>query len=103
MSAPAGEHLYLNHELNPGVNGVRLNHPTAAVFSPGRTTAIPSIHGLQTKMEHSLQSWPAIFRGAYTFSKSIDNGSEVFVTSGGSTRGAGPNSLFRGDRGLSAF
>jgi hypothetical protein len=95
-----GEHLYLNHELNPGVNGVRLNPNRGSIFA--RTNNGDSIyHGLQTKMEHSF-SHGLLFRGAYTFSKSIDNGSEVFVTSGGSTR-AQDQFSFRGDRGLSAF
>jgi hypothetical protein len=95
-----GEHLYLNHELNPGVNGVRLNPNRGSIFA--RTNNGDSIyHGLQTKMDHSF-SHGLLFRGAYTFSKSIDNGSEVFVTSGGSTR-AQDQFSFRGDRGLSAF
>jgi hypothetical protein len=95
-----GEHLYLNHELNPGVNSVRLNPNRGSIFT--RTNNGDSIyHGLQTKIEHNFRKG-LLFRGAYTFSRSIDNGSEVFVTSGGSTR-AQDQFSFRGDRGPSAF
>lgn len=95
-----GEHLYLNQELNPGVNSVRLNPNRGGIFA--RTNNGDSIyHGLQAKAEHSFRKG-LLFRGAYTFSRSIDNGSEVFVTSGGSTR-AQDQFSFRGDRGPSAF
>lgn len=95
-----GEHLYLNHELNPGVNSVRLNPNRGSIFA--RTNNGDSIyHGLQMKVEHNFRKG-LLFRGAYTFSRSIDNGSEVFVTSGGSTR-AQDQFSFRGDRGPSAF
>ena len=95
-----GEHLYLNHELNPGVDSVRLNPDRGSIFA--RTNNGDSIyHALQTKVERSFKNG-FLFRGAYTFSRSIDNGSEVFVTSGGSTR-AQDQFSFRGDRGPSAF
>jgi hypothetical protein len=95
-----GEHLYLNHELNPGVDSVRLNPDRGSIFA--RTNNGDSIyHALQTKVERSFKNG-LLFRGAYTFSRSIDNGSEVFVTSGGSTR-AQDQFSFRGDRGPSAF
>jgi outer membrane receptor protein involved in Fe transport len=95
-----GEHLYLNHELNPGVNSVRLNPNRGSIFA--RTNNGDSIyHGLQSKVEHNFRKG-LLFRGAYTFSRSIDNGSEVFITTGGSTRAQNQFS-FRGDRGPSAF
>jgi hypothetical protein len=95
-----GENLFLNHELNPGINGVRINPNRGSIFA--RTNNGDSIyHGLQLKAEHRFQK-RLFFRGAYTFSKSIDNGSEVFVTSGGSTRTQNQFN-FRDDRGLSAF
>lgn len=95
-----GERLFLNHELNPGVRGVRLNPNRGGIFA--RTNNGDSIyHGLQTKVEHNFRGG-LLFRGAYTFSKALDNGSEVFVTSGGSTRGQDQFS-FRGDRAPSAF
>lgn len=95
-----GENLFLNHELNPGVNGVRLNPDRGSIFA--RTNNGDSIyHALQLKAEHRFTK-SLFFRGAYTFSKSLDNGSEVFVTSGGSTRNQ-DQFTFRGDRGPSAF
>jgi Carboxypeptidase regulatory-like domain/TonB-dependent Receptor Plug Domain/TonB dependent receptor len=95
-----GEYLYLNHELNPGVDSVRLNPDRGSIFA--RTNNGDSIyHALQTRVERSFKNG-LLFRGAYTFSRSIDNGSEVFVTSGGSTR-AQDQFSFRGDRGPSAF
>jgi outer membrane receptor protein involved in Fe transport len=95
-----GEHLFLNQELNPGVNGVRLNPNRGGIFA--RTNNGDSIyHGLQLKAEHRFRR-NLFFRAAYTYSKSLDNGSEVFVTSGGSTRNQ-DQFTFRGDRGPSAF
>jgi hypothetical protein len=95
-----GEHLYLNHELNPGVNGVRLNPNRGGIFA--RTNNGDSnYHALQAKLERSFRHG-FLFRAGYTFARSIDNGSEVFVTSGGSTR-AQDQFSFRGDRGPSAF
>ena len=95
-----GEYLYLNHELNPGVDSVRLNPDRGGIFA--RTNNGDSIyHALQAKVERSFKNG-LLVRGAYTFSRSIDNGSEVFVTSGGSTR-AQDQFSFRGDRGPSAF
>ena len=95
-----GEHLYLNHELNPGVDGVRLNPDRGGIFA--RTNNGDSIyHGLQAKLERTFRHG-FLFRAGYTFSRAIDNGSEVFVTSGGSTR-AQDQFSFRGDRGPSAF
>jgi hypothetical protein len=95
-----GENLFLNQELNPGVNGVRINPKRGSIFA--RTNNGDSIyHGLQLKAEHRFRR-SLFFRAAYTYSKSIDNGSEIFVTSGGSTRNQ-DQFTFRGDRGPSAF
>jgi len=58
-------------------------------------------HGLQVDVNRRFRNG-FLLRGAYTFSRSIDNGSEVFVTSGGSTRMQNAFD-FRSDRGLSAF
>jgi hypothetical protein len=94
------ERLFLNRELNPGVKGVRLNPNRGGIFA--RTNQGDSIyHGLQVKAEHNFRHG-MLFRGAYTYSRSIDNGSEIFVTSGGSTRAQDQFSV-RGDRGPSAF
>lgn len=95
-----GERLFLNRELNPGINGVRVNPDRGGIFA--RSNHGDSIyHGLQLKGEHNF-SRGLLFRGAYTYSRAIDNGSEVFVTSGQSTRSQNQFS-FTGDRGPSAF
>ena len=95
-----GERLFLNQELNPGINSVRVNPDRGSIFA--RTNNGDSIyHGLQAKAEHSFRKG-LLFRAAYTFSKAIDNGSEIFVTSGGSTRAQDQFST-RSDRGVSAF
>ena len=95
-----GERLFLNQEINPGIDSVRINPDRGSIFA--RTNNGDSIyHGLQTKAEHNFRHG-ILFRAAYTFSKSIDNGSEIFVTSGGSTRAQDQFSN-RNDRGLSAF
>jgi outer membrane receptor protein involved in Fe transport len=95
-----GERLFLNQELNPAIDSLRINPDRGSIFA--RTNNGDSIyHGLQTKAEHNFRHG-ILFRAAYTFSKSIDNGSEIFVTSGGSTRAQDQFSN-RNDRGLSAF
>jgi hypothetical protein len=95
-----GERLWLNAELNPKVEGVRLNPNRGSILA--RTNHGDSIyHGLQLKAEHNF-SHGLLFRSAYTWSRAIDNGSEVFTTSGGTTRTQdlrNPGS----DRGPSAF
>jgi len=95
-----GEHLFLNEELNPGVNDVRLNPNRGPILA--RSNHGDSIyHGLQLDVNRRFRHG-LLIRGAYTFSKSIDDGSEVFVTTGGSTR-VQQAFNFRGDRGPSAF
>lgn len=95
-----GERLFLNQELNPGVDSVRLNPDRGGIFARGNH-GDSNYHGLQLKAERRFTKG-LLFRGAYTWSRSIDNGSEIFVTSGGSTRAQNQFS-FRGDRGPSAF
>ena len=95
-----GSRLWLNAELNPGVDGVRLNPDRGSILA--RTNHGDSIyHGLQLKAEHNF-SHGLLFRSAYTWSRSIDNGSEIFTTSGGTTRMQDLRD-FRSDRGPSAF
>jgi hypothetical protein len=95
-----GERLFLNQELNPGVDGVRLNPNRGGIFARGNH-GDSIYHGMQLKGEHNFKHG-VLFRGAYTWSRAIDNGSEVFVTSGQSTRAQNQFS-FTGDRGPSAF
>ncbi|MBV9676095.1 MAG: hypothetical protein JO185_07160, partial [Acidobacteriaceae bacterium] len=95
-----GERLFLNRELNPGVNGVRLNPARGSIGA--RTNTGDSIyHGLQVDLTRRFRNG-FLLEVAYTYSKSIDNGSEVFTTAGGSSYPQDPFNL-RGERGVSAF
>ena len=96
-----GEHLYVNQQLNPtdGDGITRLNPNDGSIIA--RTNAADSIyHGLQTQVTRNFGH--LTLRGSYTYSKAIDNGSEVFATSGGASRW---QNVFdpRSDRGPSAF
>ena len=94
-----GIHLFLNEELNPvnPATGLRV-HPNFGAVQP-RTNAGDSIyHSLQTRVERGIRRG-LLFRFSYTYSKAIDDvNSEVFVTSGGSSRGSDPLSLVGGRR-----
>ncbi len=94
-----GEHLFLNEELNPvnPATGARI-HPERGAVQP-RTNAGDSIyHSLQTRVERGFSNG-LLFRFAYTWSKAIDDvNSEVFVTSGGSSRGSDPLGVMGGRR-----
>ncbi|HVW85516.1 MAG TPA: TonB-dependent receptor [Bryobacteraceae bacterium] len=95
-----GARLFLNQELNPGVNNTRLNAARGSIGA--RTNAGDSIyHGLQADLNRRFRNGFMI-EVAYTYSKAIDDGSEVFVSSGGSSY---PQDAFniRGERGVSAF
>jgi len=80
----AGVRLFGNDELNYRVNGVRINTTRGAVTarSNGRHS---SYHSAQFSAERRMAAG-LLMRASYTFSKTLDNGSEVFTTSGGSTR-----------------
>jgi outer membrane receptor protein involved in Fe transport len=102
-----GEHLYANRELNPGINQadasgklLRMNPNFGSVVVRGNYADSIYHSGqltLDRKFSHGL-----LLRGAYTYSKLIDDGSEVFTTSGGSTF---PQIITdqSSDRGLSAY
>jgi outer membrane receptor protein involved in Fe transport len=102
-----GEHLYANRELNPGINQtdangnlLRMNPNFGSVVVRGNYADSIYHSGqltLDRKFSHGL-----LLRGAYTYSKLIDDGSEVFTTSGGSTF---PQVITDqgSDRGLSAY
>jgi outer membrane receptor protein involved in Fe transport len=95
-----GERLFLNQELNPGINGDRLNPARGSIGA--RTNTGDSIyHGLQVDMTRRF-SKGFLLEVAYTWSKSIDDGSEVFTNSGGSSYPQDPFNR-RGERGVSAF
>lgn len=101
-----GEHLFVNQEFNPGVgtdaNGNQLFTNPNFGFVSARTNGGDSIyHASQLKVERPF-SHGLLVRGSYTYSKFIDDMSEVFATSGGSSRAQDLLNQ-RGDRGLSAF
>ena len=102
-----GEHLFVNEALNPGINQfnpdgtvVRMNPNFGDVVV--RSNGGDSIYhsgqfSVDRKFSHGL-----LLRAAYTYSKLIDDGSEVFTTTGNSTF---PEIITRqsSDRGLSAY
>jgi outer membrane receptor protein involved in Fe transport len=101
-----GEHMYINQQYNPvivttaNVAGLRLNPARGGATI--RTNGGDSIyHGLNVKLDRRFTQG-MLFRAAYTWSKLIDNGSEVFTTTGGSSVAQFPFNQ-SADRGLSAY
>jgi Carboxypeptidase regulatory-like domain/TonB-dependent Receptor Plug Domain len=100
-----GEHLWTNEQFNPRI--LTTQYVQGARFDPTRGTMIvrdngaDSIyHGLQATVTRNVKNLN--LRGSYTFSRAIDNSSEVFTTTGGTNRRMilnNPNS----DRGVSAY
>src|SRR5262249_44762149 len=101
-----GTGLFANEQLNPRV-------PTGALFAAGprigptfgstvvRGNRGDSIyHGLHAEVTRNVGNLS--LRGAYTWSRSIDNSSEVFATTGGASRWENVRDP-RSDRGPSAF
>lgn len=97
-----GEKLFVNDQFNPGIGDFvhRLNTTRGNITV--RTNGGDSIyHGFSLKADRRF-SKGFLFRAAYTWSRLIDDGSEVFTTTGGSSF---PQDSFnrRNERGLSAF
>jgi outer membrane receptor protein involved in Fe transport len=99
-----GIRLFGNDQFNPvdPNTGLRVN-PTRGSWTV-RDNSVDSIyHALDVKMDRRF-SHGLLLRAAYTFSKLIDDGSEVFTTTGTSSFPADLTLGHRGiDRGLSAF
>jgi outer membrane receptor protein involved in Fe transport len=96
-----GEHLYVNQQYNPGVTGVRLVPTQGSVLV--RTNGADSIyHGGQFSLERQF-SRGLLLRAAYTYSKLIDDGSEVFTLAGALTSTSANPFSQASDRGLSAY
>jgi hypothetical protein len=95
-----GEHLWVNQQLNPRVLGGARVVPTRGSIVERANGGDSIYHGLQTTVSRSVGALTV--RGSYTWSKSLDNMSEVFVTSGTASRW---ENVFdpRSDRGPSAF
>jgi len=102
-----GEHLFVNSELNPGINQfdaqgnlIRMNPNFGDIIvrdNGGDSIYHSGQFSVDRKFSHGL-----LLRAAYTYSKLIDDGSEVFTTSGNSTF---PEIITRqsSDRSLSAY
>ncbi len=96
-----GERLWDNEQLNPvdPNTGERLNPDRGSIILRGnRGDSI--YHGLQTQVTRNVGKLS--IQGSYTFSRAIDNQSEVFPSSGGASRWE-ITSDPRSDRGPSAF
>ncbi len=96
-----GQRLYVNEQLNPRdpATGLRLNPARGSIVIRGnRGDSI--YHGLQSSVRRSYGR--LFLLGSYTWSRSIDNMSEVFVTSGAASRWQDVLDP-RSDRGPSAF
>lgn len=94
-----GTHLFLNEELNPvnPATGARI-HPNFGAVQPRTNAGDSNYNSLQARVERGIRQG-LLFRFSYTYSKAIDDvNSEIFVTSGGSSRGSDPLSLFGGRR-----
>jgi hypothetical protein len=99
------EHNWVNQQLNPDIFNATTGSDDRLFPQFGstiiRTNGGDSIyHGLQTELSRNM-GWLSL-RASYTYSKSLDNQSEVFATSGGASRW---QNVFdpRSDRGPSAF
>jgi hypothetical protein len=100
-----GQRLWVNEDLNFGDYRLGANNSTRLNPAKGqlniRTNGGDSIyHGLDVSLNRNVGRLS--LRGAYTWSRSIDNKSEIFVSSEGSSRWAIPDDP-RSDRGPSAF
>jgi Carboxypeptidase regulatory-like domain/TonB-dependent Receptor Plug Domain len=96
-----GEHLYVNQQFNPGVDGTRIIPTQGSIIV--RTNGADSIyHGGQFSVERRFSRGLSL-RAAYTYSKLIDDGSEVFTLAGQLTSTSSNPFSQASDRGLSEF
>jgi outer membrane receptor protein involved in Fe transport len=92
-----GEHLFVNTDMNPF-----FKNPNFSGGVTARTNGGDSIyHAGQLKLERSF-SHGLLLRAGYTYSKFLDDMSDVFITSGSSSYA---QNVFNqhGDRGLSSY
>ena len=100
-----GERLWLNEDLNfgdyhQGANVSQRLNPAKGQLNIRTNRGDSVYHGLDLSVNRNVGRLS--MRAAYTWSRSIDNKSEIFVTSEGSSRWAIPD-VPRSDRGPSAF
>jgi hypothetical protein len=99
-----GERLFANDQFNPidPNTGLRID-PNLGSFTVRDNSGDSIYHALDLKLDRRFAKG-LLVRGAYTFSKYIDNASEVFTTTGASSFPANLTLGNRGvDRGLSAY
>jgi len=101
------ERLFANDELNPGTGiGLPRVNPNRGPITVRDNGGDSVYHGFDLKVDRRFKSG-VLIRGAYTYSKLIDNVSEVFTLFG--TQTSFPQNEFLGsngralDRGLSAY
>jgi len=96
-----GLRQYITEQLNPidPATGERLNPDRGQIRIRGNR-GDSNYHGLQAQVRRSIGR--LTFRGAYTWSRAIDNGSDIFATSGLASRWEITNDP-RSDRGPSAY
>jgi len=96
-----GEHLFTNQEYNPRVLGGARMNPALGPMTIRTNGADSSYHSAQFSVDRKF-THGLLLRGAYTFSKLLDDSSEVFTNSGLSSFSQNPLSQ-AGDRGPSAY
>src|SRR5262249_40430626 len=103
-----GIRLFANDELNPGINGIRLN-PGRGPITVRDNSGDSIYHGLDLKLDRRFHKG-LLLRGAYTYSKLIDTVSEVFsfASPGGNATSFPQNEFVNtggraAERGLSTF
>ncbi len=101
-----GQRLYVNEQLNPRTFAGLFN-PPGPRLNPNRGSIVirgnrgdSNYHALQTSVRRSYAG--LFLQGSYTWSRAIDNMSEVFATSGGASRWQDVDDP-RSDRGPAAF
>jgi len=99
-----GTRLWNSEQLNPGhpdpfVYPARLNPNRGSIIVRGNR-GDSNYHGLQAQVSRNVGRLNVL--GAYTFSRAIDNSSDIFATSGGASRWEITNDP-RIDRGPSAL
>ncbi|MCU0240314.1 MAG: hypothetical protein MUC29_12815 [Pyrinomonadaceae bacterium] len=94
----------LGFQNRVGTNGNGRIDPNFGITRLRTNGASASYHGLQSRIDTRFNN--IIFNANYTYSKAIDNASEIFSTFGGGQSIADPQDPFNstsGERGLSAF
>ncbi|MDQ3747613.1 MAG: Plug and carboxypeptidase regulatory-like domain-containing protein [Acidobacteriota bacterium] len=106
-TATAQENACANQGFNnrPGTNGNGRVDPNFGAVRVRTNGASGTYNGLQMRYDQRFGRF-LVLNANYTFSKTIDNASEIFSTGGGGQGVADPQQFFNstsGERGLSAF